>query len=129
MAAWIIFGFTTLPTTPTFSLIHLVWSIPTVANCINDTVHQYILRAAGNIAVMGKLKNGKNLLTSIDKDNYLKYLIKGTINAIVTFCLLRFGEYTIESDITQAEITGMMKYGSYELKSFIHQNPSVCIWV
>ncbi len=52
--------------------------------------------------------------------------MKGIINDIVTFCLLRFGEYINDRDITLADTIGKMKYGSYADKSLIHKNCYVC---
>lgn len=40
---------------------YLECNMATVRHWIQDTVIQYILMAAGNIAVMGKLKNGMYL--------------------------------------------------------------------
>ena len=61
--------------------------------------------------------------------DYLRYLIKGIINAIVTFCLVRFGEYTIDKEVMTAAAVGKIKYGSYADKSFIHKNDYVWSWV
>lgn len=65
-AAWRILGFWILLIIPTFYLMYLVCNIATVKHWMHETVIQYILIAAGNIAVIGKDKNGMNLKLSIN---------------------------------------------------------------
>lgn len=89
-AAWITFGFWTLLMIPKWTLMALLCNKATVKHWTHDTVSQYMLIAAGNMAVIGNERNGMNLSFLIK--NYFKYLMKGIMNDIVMFCLFIVGE-------------------------------------